>query len=309
MKVVERIEDIRAACDAARAEGATVGLVPTMGAFHAGHRSLMRTARHRCDLVVVSLFVNPTQFGPTEDLAAYPRDPAGDALVAESEGVDLVFAPTVDEMYPDGPPPTTVHVAGLTAGLCGAARPTHFDGVTTIVTKLFSIIGPSSAFFGRKDYQQLAVIRQMTCDLNLPVEVVGCPLVREVDGVAMSSRNAYLDTEERRAAMALSRSLRAAAAAIAAGERAREPLEGIVRDGVGAEPLATLEYAELRDARTLAPIERIESDAVLALVARVGRARLLDNIVVTVAGQGVDVDLGVVADAAEPGDPEEGASP
>ncbi|HUV11495.1 MAG TPA: pantoate--beta-alanine ligase, partial [Acidimicrobiia bacterium] len=196
MRTVRTVADVRDACGGWRTAGGIVGLVPTMGAFHDGHRSLMKAARAECDRVVVSLFVNPTQFAPNEDLAAYPRDPEGDRALAESIGVDLLFAPTFEEMYPE-PGRTTVHVAGLTARLCGADRPTHFDGVTTVVTKLFSITGPCRAYFGRKDAQQLAVVRRMTRDLDLPVEVIGCPLVRDPDGLAMSSRNAHLSVEER----------------------------------------------------------------------------------------------------------------
>jgi pantoate--beta-alanine ligase len=204
-------------------------------------------------------------------------------------------------MYPDGPPLTTVHVARLTDGLCGAARPGHFDGVTTVVTKLFSIVGPSSGFFGRKDYQQLAVIRQMAVDLDLPVSVRGCPLVREPDGIAMSSRNAYLSEDERAAARVLSQSLRAAADLVIAGERDAREVEAVVRRMVDAEPLVTLEYDEVRDARTLEPRESMEGEVVLALAAGVGRARLLDNVVLTVTGSEVAVDLGVGAGEREPG--------
>ncbi len=221
MIVAERVAELRSICDEARRAGRLVGLVPTMGYFHEGHRSLMRTARAATDLVVVTLFVNPTQFGPNEDLAAYPRDLEGDAAVAEAEHVDVLFVPPVEEMYPQGSQLTVVHVGRLTEDLCGATRPVHFDGVTTVVTKLFSIVGASVAFFGRKDYQQLAVIRQMTADLDLPVDVRGCPLVREADGVAMSSRNAYLTPEERTAARVLSESLRAAADADRGGRAQR----------------------------------------------------------------------------------------
>jgi pantoate--beta-alanine ligase len=272
-----------------------------MGFFHAGHRSLMHAAREVTDLVVVTLFVNPTQFGPDEDLAAYPRDLAGDAAAAEAEGVDVVFAPRVEEMYPDGPTRTTVHGGGLTEGLCGAARPTHFDGVTTVVTKLLSIVGPSTAFFGRKDFQQLAVIRQMVADLDLPVDVRGCPLVREDDGVAMSSRNAYLSPSERTAARVLFRSLQAAAAAVVAGERSAAALEAGVREQVGAEPAVDLEYAEVRDARSLEPRPDVAGEVVLAVAADVGRARLIDNVSLVVAGSDVSVDLGVLVGERDPG--------
>src|SRR5690349_10375146 len=189
-----------------------------MGFLHDGHRSLMRAARRDTDFVVVSIFVNPLQFGPNEDLDSYPRDRRGDLAQCEAEGIDVVFAPTAAEMYPAGEPRTTVHVAGLTEGLCGAARPTHFDGVTTVVAKLFAIVGPSRSYFGQKDAQQLAVITRMARDLNLPVEVIGCPLVREPDGLAMSSRNSYLSAEERAAALVLSRALTQAADAIRGGE-------------------------------------------------------------------------------------------
>jgi pantoate--beta-alanine ligase len=245
--------------------------------------------------VVVTLFVNPTQFGPTEDLSAYPRDLAGDAAVAEAAGVDVLFVPPVEDMYPQGAPLTVVHVERLTDGMCGAARPVHFDGVTTVVTKLFSIVGPSAAFFGRKDYQQLAVIRQMTRDLDLPVDVRGCPLVREPDGVAMSSRNAYLGDDERLAARVLSAALRTAGAAVVDGERSAGTAERLVREQVGSEPLVALEYGEVRDAQTLEPVVELSGEVVLAVAARVGRARLIDNIVMQIDGSHVDVDVGVVA--------------
>jgi pantoate--beta-alanine ligase len=299
--VIERVQTLREHCEQARRAGETVGLVPTMGYFHEGHRSLMRAAREATDLVVVTLFVNPTQFGPNEDLAAYPRDLDGDAAAAEAEGVDVLFVPPVDEMYPDGPPRTVVHVAGLTEGLCGAARPTHFDGVTTIVTKLFSIVGPSVAFFGRKDFQQLAVIRQMTADLDLPVDVRGCPLVREPDGVAMSSRNAYLTADERAAALVLFQSLRDAATAVTDGERNTRALETRVRAIVGDQSLVALEYAEVRDARTLEPLDELDGEVVLAVAAKVGRARLIDNVVLRVDGPRVEADLGVRTGEHDPG--------
>ncbi len=298
MITVTRVHELRTACDDARALGRRVGLVPTMGYFHTGHRSLMRNARVENDLVVVSLFVNPLQFGPTEDLDAYPRDLAGDAVVAEAEGVDLLFAPSVDEMYPQ-PPRTTVHVEGLTAGLCGKARPTHFDGVTTVVAKLFSMVGPCRAYFGRKDAQQLAVVKRMAADLDLPVDVVGCPLVREPDGVAMSSRNAYLDADERRAASVLSRSLQEAARAITDGERDADAVHRLIAGLVATEPKVQLEYAEVVDAAVLEPLTEIDGDVLVAVAAQVGRARLIDNMTVSIGSSGVDVDLGVVAQESE----------
>ena len=298
MITVTRVHELRTACDDARALGRRVGLVPTMGYFHTGHRSLMRNARVENDFVVVSLFVNPLQFGPAEDLDAYPRDFEGDAAVAEAEGIDLLFAPSVDEMYPQ-PPRTTVHVEGLTAGLCGKARPTHFDGVTTVVAKLFSMVGPCRAYFGRKDAQQLAVVKRMAVDLDLPVHVVGCPLVREADGVAMSSRNAYLDADERRAASVLSRSLQEAARAIADGERDADAVHRLIAGLVATEPKVQLEYAEVVDAAVLEPMTEIDGDVLVAVAAQVGRARLIDNMTVSIGSSGVDVDLGVVAQESE----------
>ncbi len=264
-----------------------------MGYFHAGHVSLMTAARAETDFVVVSNFVNPTQFGPGEDLATYPRDPAGDAAAAAAAGVDLMFSPPVEEMYPAGGSRTTVHVAGLTEGMCGAARPGHFDGVTTVVAKLFSIVGPCRAYFGRKDFQQVAVVRRMAADLDLPVTVVGCPLVREPDGLALSSRNAYLAPDERRAAPALHRALVAAVDAIRAGERRAAALTTLIRDRIAPEPLLALEYVEIRDASELTEISELAGELVIALAARVGRARLIDNVVVVVSGADVVADLGV----------------
>ena len=292
MIVVERIADLRARCEAARRAGRTVGLVPTMGFFHEGHLSLMRAARANDDLVVTTVFVNPLQFGPDEDLDSYPRDVGADTAAAEAEGVDILFTPSVPEMYPE-PTVTTVHVAGLTEGLCGAARPTHFDGVTTVVAKLFSIVGPCTAYFGRKDFQQLAVVRRMAADLDLPVEVAGCPLVREHDGVAMSSRNAYLSADERERARGLFAGLRAAAAAVENGERdaarVRAALEAeVARHGVD------VEYAEVRRADDLTPLTELDGEVVVAVAAPVGRARLIDNVTMQIAGAEVAVDLGVV---------------
>jgi pantoate--beta-alanine ligase len=289
---VATIDEVRAACDATRARGGTVGLVPTMGYFHEGHRSLMRAARAANDLVVVSLFVNPTQFGPTEDLGRYPRDLAADSAAATAEGVDVLFVPSVEEMYPDGMC-TTVHVAGLTERLCGASRPTHFDGVTTIVAKLFSIAAPCSAYFGRKDAQQLAVVRRMAADLDLRVDVVGCPLVREPDGVAMSSRNAYLSPEERGHARVLVGALHAVADAVEGGERDAHALRELVVARVDAEPGVRLDYAEVVDAATMQPIEQLERDTLVALAAFVGTTRLIDNIAVSFDGNTVSVDRGL----------------
>jgi pantoate--beta-alanine ligase len=292
MVIVERIAEVRARCDDARHEGKTVGLVPTMGAFHDGHCSLMRAAVAGNDLVVVSLFVNPTQFGPTEDLAAYPRDLDGDARAAERAGVDVLFAPAVDEMYPQ-PPVTSIAVSGLTDGLCAASRPHHFGGVASVVTKLFSIIGPCAAYFGKKDFQQLAVVRRLVADLNLPVAVIGCPTVRELDGLAMSSRNAYLSSAERQAATVLFRALEGALKTVMSGERDPGRIREAAVDLVHGEPRARLEYAEVVRADDLAAIERVDDGVgyVVALAAHVGSTRLIDNATFTVEGRTITFDL------------------
>jgi pantoate--beta-alanine ligase len=289
---LETIADLRAECDRARAHGQRVGLVPTMGFLHEGHRSLMRTARAASDLVVVTIFVNPLQFGAGEDLDRYPRDLSGDLSACAQEGVDIVFAPSVAEMYPSGRPLTSVHVDGLTADLCGAARPTHFDGVGTVVTKLFAIAGPCSAFFGQKDAQQLAVIARLVEDLDIPVNVVGCPIVREPDGLALSSRNAYLSAGQRAAALVLSGALGAAAAAAIAGERDASALTDLVRGIVAKEPEVAIEYVEVRTARELAPVEVLDGEVLVAIAARVGETRLIDNVVLSVRGAEVHADLG-----------------
>jgi pantoate--beta-alanine ligase len=282
--LIETIEGVRRACGDARAAGRTVGLVPTMGYLHDGHRLLMRQARAETDVVVVSIFVNPTQFGPNEDLARYPRDLEGDRRACEQERVDVVFAPSVEEMYPAGAA-TTVHVEGVTRGLCGDHRPGHFDGVTTIVAKLFAIAGPCRAYFGRKDAQQVAVVTRMARDLDLPVDVVACPLVREADGLARSSRNAYLAPDDRRAAPVLFRGLRAAADLVIAGERDPQRVVAAVREVVATEPRVDLEYVE-------APIDRLDGNVLLALAAHLGATRLIDNVGITVRGDTVEVDLG-----------------
>jgi pantoate--beta-alanine ligase len=264
-----------------------------MGYFHEGHRSLMRAARAANDFVVVSLFVNPTQFAPGEDLAKYPRDSDGDAAAAADEGVDLLFTPSVAEMYPEGAK-TTVHVDALTSVLCGASRPSHFDGVTTIVTKLFSIVGDCRAYFGRKDAQQLAVIGRMTADLDLPVHVVGCPLVREPDGVAMSSRNAYLTPDDRVAARVLSRALFLVSEAAARGERDASALRAIAIETIAAEPAVRLDYTEIVDASTLEPMDRLDDVTLIAVAAFVGNTRLIDNITLSFVDGALTPDLGVL---------------
>jgi pantoate--beta-alanine ligase len=293
MNTIATVAELRAWCDDARAHGRCVGFVPTMGFFHEGHRSLMRAARAANDVVVVSLFVNPTQFGVGEDLTRYPRDPDGDAAVAAAEGIDVLFIPGVAEVYPEGAR-TSVHVDDLTVGLCGASRPGHFDGVTTVVAKLFSMVGPCRAYFGRKDAQQLAVIRRMTADLDLPVDVIGCPLVREADGLAMSSRNAYLDADERAHATALSRAVRAAGEAVVGGMRDAGQVRALLVGIVAGVPAVQLDYAEVVDASTLEPLAMVGHHTLIAVAAFVGTTRLIDNVTVLVDGGVVEVDTGVV---------------
>ncbi len=268
--------------DTARAAGKRIGLVPTMGYLHAGHLSLVRQIRPHVDLVVASIFVNPTQFGPTEDLAAYPRDLDGDRAGLESVGTDVLFLPTAQTMYPSGYQ-TYVTVEQVTRGLCGASRPVHFRGVATVVSKLFHLVKPHVAIFGRKDYQQLVTIQRLVRDLDFDVEILGAPIVREADGLAMSSRNAYLGPAERQAASCLSQAIAGAEAEFAAGGRDAATLLAHVRRIVEAEPLARLDYAELVDAETLEPVERVDGPTLLALAVYVGKARLIDN---TVLGEG-----------------------
>jgi pantoate--beta-alanine ligase len=282
VQVIDTIAALRKSLDAARGEGRSVGFVPTMGYLHEGHASLMRRARAECDVVCASVFVNPLQFGPGEDLAAYPRDLARDSALAESAGVDVLFVPSVDEMYPGGSIATTVRVAGVSATMEGASRPGHFEGVATVVAKLFNIVGPCRAYFGEKDYQQLLVVRRLVADLSFPVEVVGCPTVREPDGLALSSRNTYLGPDERRAATVLHRALQAGAAAVAAGERRPGAVEARMAAVVRAEPLAELDYARAVDAGTLERPDVLTGEVRLLVAARVGPARLIDNMGVTV---------------------------
>jgi pantoate--beta-alanine ligase len=272
---VRTVADLRAALEPHRRAGEAIGLVPTMGAFHDGHLSLMRAARQRCDVVVVSLFVNPAQFGAGEDLSAYPRDEVRDAALAEAEGVDLLFAPPVDEIYPDGFS-TAVRVGGLTATLEGERRPGHFDGVATVVLKLLNAVGPRVAFFGAKDAQQAAMVRRLVRDLDVPVEIDVRPTVREPDGLAMSSRNAYLSAAERERARGLSRALAAVERAAAAGASVPEALAAgraeLAVHGVEAEYLAAVSPDTFEPADDF-----LSHDVLVAVAARVGRARLIDN--------------------------------
>jgi pantoate--beta-alanine ligase len=270
--------ELRAATDAARQRGAGVGFVPTMGALHAGHRSLLAAARGENDLVVASVFVNPLQFGPAEDLASYPRDREADLAVLDAEGADLVFLPAEGEVWP-APPEVRLQVGALADRLEGLARPGHLDGVATVVAKLLHLVGPSRAYFGQKDAQQLAVVRRMVDDLAFPNQVVACPTVREEDGLAVSSRNAYLSPGERRRATALYRALRAGLAAFRAGRRDPAEVEAAARDllagAAGVEP----DYLALVDPVTFEPVKQAEAGQVLATAARVGRTRLIDNVI------------------------------
>ena len=274
--VVERASELRAAVDTARRHGGSVGLVPTMGYLHEGHQSLVAHSASENDLTVVSIFVNPLQFAEGEDYGTYPRDLDRDREMCAAVGAELVFAPSIEEMYPQTPI-TSVTVKGLNAVLEGRFRPTHFDGVTTVVAKLFSMLGPGRAYFGEKDYQQLAIIRRMAADLSLPVEVVGCPTFREPDGLAMSSRNVYLSTDERPAATVLWRSLQAGRNAVVEGSRDPDEVEAVMAAVLAAEPRASPDYSEAVDAATLDRPDVLAGELRLLVAARVGRARLIDN--------------------------------
>jgi pantoate--beta-alanine ligase len=275
MTVVTDLADLRSARSALPNP---LGLVPTMGALHEGHLSLVRRARQECASVAVSIFVNPTQFGPNEDLESYPRDLDRDLMLLDREGVDLVWTPTAERMYPEGFH-TWVIVENLTARLEEVVRPGHFRGVTTVVSKLFNTVQPQLAYFGQKDAQQAVVVRRMTRDLDFPIEIVVCPIVREADGLAMSSRNAYLNRKERKGATVLFRALSAAKKAFDEGERESENLKRILRDTVGAEPLAKLQYVSCADTESLIGVEQVRGKALLSLAAFVGKTRLIDNLI------------------------------
>jgi pantoate--beta-alanine ligase len=281
MQIVERIEAMRELVREWKEQRLKVALVPTMGYLHEGHMSLVHAAKAQADRVVMSIFVNPLQFGPNEDYERYPRDLERDQKIAQEAGVDALFVPSVQEMYPRANA-TTVDVHGITDVLCGASRPGHFRGVATVVTKLFQIIQPDLAFFGQKDYQQVAVIRTMVEDLNIPVAIVSCPIVREADGLAMSSRNVYLSPEERNQALSLYRSLQSAQRLVDQGERDVSRIESEVRHIISEQPLADIDYVEIRDTHTLAKLHRIDKEALLALAVRFGKTRLIDNCILQV---------------------------
>ncbi len=277
MKICKTIQEIRAVCSTARRDGKRLGLVPTMGALHQGHLSLVRAAKAQCDVVAVSIFVNPTQFGPNEDFAKYPCTLEKDCALLEKEGVDLVFAPSVDEMYPPNAA-TYVTVEGLSNKLCGKSRPGHFRGVTTVVAKLFHIIEPDVAFFGQKDAAQVAIIRRMVRDLNMPVQIAVCPIVREADGLAMSSRNSYLDPQQRKSALVLYRSLMQVQKQFEGGEHNSANLIAAAKEVFAEEPSVQLDYFEIVDPATLDAVGKITGDTLVAVAAFVGATRLIDNL-------------------------------
>lgn len=277
MKVIRKISEVRSCLNKERKEGKTIGFVPTMGFFHQGHLSLMKLARKGNNVVVVSSFVNPTQFGQSEDYQIYPRDEKSDCQKAEEVGVDYFFAPEVQEMYPEANL-SWVDVENLSEPLCGRFRPGHFRGVATVVAKLFNIVQPDTAYFGEKDYQQLLVIKKMVKDLNFPIKIIGCPTVREEDGLAMSSRNSYLTSEERKAASLIPQSLRKTIQAFEDGERDAKKLIDLAKKRL-VSPLLSLEYIEVRDPKTLKELSRVEKEALFQLAIKVGKARLIDHII------------------------------
>ena len=278
MKIAETIAEVREQVRTWRKEGLAVGLVPTMGYLHEGHKSLIDRAAEENDRVVVSVFVNPIQFGPSEDLASYPRDLKRDAALCEAAGADLVFHPSDGEMYFDDFC-TYVDMDDLTKGLCGKTRPTHFRGVCTVVSKLFHIVAPDRAYFGQKDAQQLAVIRRMVRDLNFDLEIVGCPIVREADGLAKSSRNTYLSEEERRAAVVLHQGLLAGEQLVKTGETDASKIVGAITDVIGKESLAKIDYVELVEWDSLKPVTSVRGEVLAAVAVYIGTTRLIDNFI------------------------------
>ena len=275
MKIVGTVKEVREQVKEWKKQGLSVGFVPTMGYLHEGHKSLMDAARKGNDKVVVSIFVNPMQFGPTEDLATYPRDLDHDAALCESAGVDLIFHPEPEEMY-EKDFCSFVDMTGLTEGLCGKTRPIHFRGVCTVVNKLFNIVTPDHAYFGQKDGQQLAVIKRMVRDLNMDIEIVGCPIVREEDGLAKSSRNTYLSPEERKAALILSKTV-ALGKELAKTEKDANKVVEAMKKNIETEPLAKIDYVEAVDALSMAPVEKLEGACMLAMAVYIGKTRLIDN--------------------------------
>lgn len=277
MEIVSSVSEVRDRVKAWKREGLSVGLVPTMGYLHEGHGSLITAAREQNDKVVVSIFVNPMQFGPAEDLASYPRDLDKDSAFCEALGADLIFHPEPEEMYHEGFS-SYVDMSVLTEELCGLSRPVHFRGVCTVVTKLFHIVTPDRAYFGEKDAQQLAVIRHMVDDLNMDIEIIGCPIVREEDGLAKSSRNTYLSKEEREAALVLSRSIQKAQELVNAGENSAEVIVAAMKELINQEPLAKIDYVKVVDALTMQQITTLDRSALIAIAVYIGKTRLIDNL-------------------------------
>ena len=276
MEIIESVEHMQQAANAMRMAGETLALVPTMGFFHEGHLTLMRAGKDHCDRLIVSLFVNPTQFGPNEDFEAYPRDTEGDLEKAEKAGADMVFMPSAGEMYPKGAQ-TSVVVKDLPRHLCGLSRAGHFDGVTTVVSKLFYIVKPHVAVFGQKDYQQLAVISRMVMDLNMDIQIIGVPTIREPDGLAMSSRNSYLNPEERKSSLSLKKSLDLAGQLFSQGKTDAEAVKETVRSFILEHPFTEIDYIALCDPVTLNDVDTLSGDTLMALAVRVGKTRLIDN--------------------------------
>lgn len=278
IQIVSMVEEVRKIVKEEKATGKSIGFVPTMGYLHEGHISLIKKAKEENDFVVVSIFVNPTQFGPNEDYSVYPRDLDRDAELSKIGGADLIFHPTVEIMYPAGSK-TSVEVVDITERLCGASRPGHFKGVTTVVTKLFNIVQPHRAYFGEKDAQQLTVLQKMVKDLNMDVEIVPCPIVREEDGLAMSSRNVNLTKEDRKAALVLSKSLMIAKDKILLGEKNADTIRSLIESMINQEPKVSIDYIEIVDGYNLNSIEEINGKVLIALAAKVGKVRLIDNII------------------------------
>lgn len=281
MRVIETIDELKALVRSQKSMGKTIGFVPTMGYLHEGHISLMRMSVQHNDFTIMSIFVNPTQFGPNEDFERYPRDMEKDTNLAKSAGVDVIFAPSVKEMYPDGYK-TYVSVEGITDVLCGKSRPGHFRGVTTIVNKLFNIVEPHKAYFGQKDAQQVAVIKKMVRDLNMNLEIVTCPIVREGDGLAMSSRNVYLSDEERKSAVILSKALVEASILIENGEIKKDDIITYITDRISSEKKAVIDYVEVVDADTLECVDILKGTILIALAVKFGNTRLIDNVILEV---------------------------
>lgn len=278
MVILKKIDEVRAQVKEWKKQGLTVGLVPTMGYLHEGHQSLIKKSAEQNDRTVVSVFVNPIQFGPNEDLESYPRDLEADAKLCESTGADIIFNPEPEEMYADGFV-SFINMTGLPNALCGLTRPIHFKGVCTVVGKLFNIVTPDRAYFGQKDAQQLAIIMRMVKDLNFDIEIVGCPIIREADGLAKSSRNIYLTPEERKAAVVLSKAVKLGQDMIADGERDAAKIVGEMKKLISAEPLATIDYVEMVNMDTMQSIEKAEGHVLCAMAVKFGKARLIDNFI------------------------------